>query len=712
MDRLDALKERLKLLTAAPDFREPLAGATLALYNSAGQNVEKLWDRWLQVMEMLDKAQKLTAIAGSPLARKRLAEAEELLNRQGSLQEIEKQVQDCGSGLDQLEQAHAAARAALESVSAARSKLAAQLETIKQLDLSTAPYQDELGSVDTGTTQASAILAADPLGAKAALEQLRSGAERLLSRIERVASLFGDARQVKTTLEAVERQVAGYRAQGLRLAGEGGNPDESLAQGVAAHSETLTALRAGDPEAAAGRLDAARSMVQEAQATVERTQKAKAFCEREQPGRVRETQRLAAALSQAESYQSDLEREYARASWQPVARNLEQARALLASFDRQSQDAAVAASSASQEYVKGARLLEQLAQQQKIVLRLMSGLGEQLNALMSVRTECRKLAEDLAARERQVELYLRQHEAVVGDLAQSSLAEARQARAEVVAQCGEPRADWPALRQRLARVSEELAIAQTQAEADVKSHEELTREFNQARQAASRVYALLAGHEEDRMAANQSYQAAADVLDRIALALSEPRGASARLLEQLRGATADLDHAEKLAQEDLRLAGQAEAMIAEADRSIRRTHDYAAMGVGVDTSGAEAQLDRAQQLLQNQNYEQSIQRAGAAVQAAREAYHFAAHQARQQQLAMEMEERRRAAAMAPPPWNGISIGAAAAVAAAAAILDQISSAASAGPASAPMETPVAPRDSADSGVAVSSWSSDSGQGDW
>ena len=77
---------------------------------------------------------------------------------------------------------------------------------------------------------------------------------------------------------------------------------------------------------------------------------------------------------------------------------------------------------------------------------------------------------------------------------------------------------------------EEFAIAQSQAEDDVKSHETLTREFEKVRQTAGRVYAFLEGHQEDRLAANQHYGSAADVLDRIGLQIGEPRGTSARCL--------------------------------------------------------------------------------------------------------------------------------------------------------------------------------------
>jgi uncharacterized membrane protein YgcG len=707
MDRLDGLKERLKLLPASPGFSEPIAGETLAHFNSVQEHVGKLWDGWLQIMEMLDQAQKLESRAGSPLSTKALSDLEAMVSRHGSFAEIESQAQAAGSELDALTQSHTLTREVLDAITAARPKLDAAIIAVKKLNLSTAPYDEELGSVDAATAQAGALSAADPLGARTALEQLRTRAQGLLSRIERVASLFRDAQQVKTALEALIRQVAGHRAQGLKLVEEGGNTDQPLQQGSEAHAEILTALQSGDPESAAQKLETAQSKLQEARATVESVQKAKAFCEREQTARVRETQRLREAFPHAESYQNDLAREFARESWQPVARNFEQARALLANFDRLAKDAAAASTNTAQRYLAGAQLYEQLAQQQQIVLRLMSGLSEQLNSLIGVRNECRKLGDELAARERRVEPFITQHDPIVGDATRSSLSSAKQARADVVARAGQARPDWPALRGNLAQVMEEFAIAQSQAEDDVRSHEALRSEFEQVRQMAGRVYALLAGHEEDRLAANQHYGAAADVLDRIGVQIGEPRGSSARMLEELRGAAEDLRRSEQLALEDVHLASQAAAEIDEASRSIHQAGGYSSMGFSADTSLAESQLNQAEQCMQTQNYEQAIQLAGGAIQSARQAYQAAMQQANTQQAMMAADQRRQAVQSSAPPWNGVSMGAAAATAAAAVILQRACSAAASEPEAASAPEP-------DSGVAVGSWSDEpeAAQGNW
>ncbi len=102
-----------------------MAGETQALYQSAKQKNDTLWDGWLQIMEALDKAQKLADRSGSLFSKATLAEAEKLIEEQGSFKEIEKQAQEIGKSVDRLDRAHPAARTVLEAISAARPKLTA-----------------------------------------------------------------------------------------------------------------------------------------------------------------------------------------------------------------------------------------------------------------------------------------------------------------------------------------------------------------------------------------------------------------------------------------------------------------------------------------------------------------------------------------------------------------------------------------------------------
>ena len=70
MDRLDGLKERLKLMPTSTEFKQPMTGETQALYQAVNEKLGKLWDGWLHVMDVLEKAQKLAARSGSPLVAK------------------------------------------------------------------------------------------------------------------------------------------------------------------------------------------------------------------------------------------------------------------------------------------------------------------------------------------------------------------------------------------------------------------------------------------------------------------------------------------------------------------------------------------------------------------------------------------------------------------------------------------------------------------
>ncbi len=506
-----------------------------------------------------------------------------------------------------------------------------------------------------------------------------------------------------------------HRAQGLKLVEEGGNPDPFLEQGNQAHAQSLAALQAGNPDESAQALEAARSRVEQAQSVIEQVQKAKAYCEREQPGRARETERLRAAIPQAESYHQELQRASPRDRGRLWRGTSTRSRALLATFDRLAADAAAMASASLQKYLAGARRLEQLAQQQQIVLRLMSGLGEQLNLLSAVRGECQKRRGELEALDRRIEGYFRQHDPVVGEMARGSLDSALRGREEALAGFGESRPDWPAVGRALSQALEELAIAQSQAEADVRSYDQLRDEYDRARQELERVAGLLSSRREDRVAANQRFRAAAEVLDQVGLDLSSPRGEWARLLASVRDAANDLEQAERLAREDIRLAGQAEAEIAEAARAIRQAQGYFAMGVSVDTSGANAALDRAQQLLQAQEYEQAIQCAGGAVQQAHQAHQAAVQQTSWREMQAEAERRRWQAGNGGSPMGPVlSAGATAAAVAAGVILDRIAEAASASPTPAEPpnipEPPSIPQPSSDTGVGT--WSSDSGQGTW
>jgi septation ring formation regulator EzrA len=714
MDHLDALKERLKLLPATnPDFRTPMTGETAALHAKIQEAVGQLWDRWLQVMDAIERAQKLAAGITSPFKKKALQDAEETLEQKRVFEEIDAGTKACSADMDRLDQAHPAARGELDTVTAARPKLDAQVETIRKVGLPIAPFQEELTAIAAETDRARELIASDPIGAKSTLEALRTRGEALIARAERVAGLLQEAQKVAATLEGLRRQVAEHRSKGLRLDEEGGNPDETLAKADQAHARSVAALHSGDPDTAAKELETSRSLVEQGQGTIEQVRGSRDYSRREQPERRRATERLQAALPQVEADFQRLQREFAPTSWEGAARNLDLIRERLSGFDRLAADAAEAASDDSQRYLAGAGLLRQLAQQQQEALRLMSRVGEQLNALTAARDECRRRRGELETLGRRVEAEFRQHDPMVSTMALDVLEKARGVRDAVLAAFEEPRPDWPAVRDGLAKAMDGYSVARDQAAVDVRTHQQLADEYQEARGNLERVANLLASRREDRPAANQRFRSAAEVLDQIGLDLSQPHGEWVSMVDQVRGARTDLEQAERLAREDIRLAGQAQSEIEDASRAIDQARGTYAMGVWADTAAADNALARAQQLLGTQQYEQAIESAGQAQHAARRAHQEAVQQASWRQMQAD-SQRRHWEAPASGPALGDALARGAAVAAGVILgntLEDAARAASPEPPPADPEPAISP-EPPEPDTAVSTWEDDTGQSSW
>ena len=187
-----------------------------------------------------------------------------------------------------------------------------------------------------------------------------------------------------------------------------------------------------------------------------------------------------------------------------------------------------------------------------------------------------------------------------------------------------------------------------------------------------------------------------------------------RLLEQVRGAGADLEQAERLAREDIRLAGQAQSELAEAARSIEQARSYFAMGVGADTSARRGRARPWRAAPGGPALRTGDRDAGQAQQAARRAHQDAMQQASWRQMQADADQRR---------WQGGSGGSAlgdalatGAAVAAGVILQNVIQGAASGAESAPSppaapEPMVSPEPPA-SDTGVGTWQSDSGQGTW
>jgi len=721
MDRLDALKERHKLLPAtAPGFKGPMTGQTLELYNAVQAKLDSLWDRWLQVMEKIDKAQKLAESAGGlSLGNQKSRQAEEILRKEVKFPEIEAEAKACSADLDRLEKAHDEVQASIKSLIEARTKLKGQVEDVGKAGLPIEPYKPELDAIEGLGAQADATVAADPIGSEGIVEQAKARVEGQITRASDVLALFTQAKGVERALKEVERAAAAQRSNGFKLQEEAANPDTLVADGMRRNGLAMAALQAGDPTTAKTELAEADALAKKGQQVLDAVVQAKALCRREGPARDRETRRLGDAFVEAKNYRDELERDFAPASWQGVARNLDQAKALMNTFDRKAAEAAEEGSDTKQNYLLGARLFEELARQQQIALRLMAGLGEQVNTLVGIRKEVQELNRQLETADRKLASLFDQNGEIVGTEAQRLFESAHRAASGIARKINERRPDWPAIRDELRQLLEEYAIAENQAETDLNSYRSFVSEIDGVRREASRVEAYLASHSEDRLAANRRFESAANSLNEV----SNVGGGGLdwpRLLQTVRDAASDLEASIRMAKEDIRLAAQAQSDIAEADAAIRQASTAVGMGIVANTSDAVARLRQAEQLLDSQNYEQAITQAESAFQSARSAYNSATRQIFLQQMQFEAARRRQYAAdMSRASYRGPSAGSIAAGSAAAAILGRMAEAAgySSGENPPPEQGMQVSQDSSDGansddGTAVGSWSTDSAPGDW
>ena len=283
MDRLDALKARLKKLPVEdPDFKEPISGETLAVYQKIEGNLTGLWDRWLEVMDALDKAQAL-AKKDTALGTEKLKEAEKLVSDSKVFEQIEVEAQKCAASMDQLNQAHENARSAADVVAVSQREILTGVEKVEKEGLPSVPYKPEIDGIAAQAAQAKAILTPDPIGARQTLDKAQERALALRDRVHQVLDRYAEGRRISAALTALGQQVANLRKSGLRLDEDGGNPDHPIGQTF----QTLEALRKavhdGDPQAALEHLQAAQALLDQSRQMLDGVLKAKDLCEQGQP---------------------------------------------------------------------------------------------------------------------------------------------------------------------------------------------------------------------------------------------------------------------------------------------------------------------------------------------------------------------------------------------------------------------------------------------
>jgi hypothetical protein len=171
----------------------------------------------------------------------------------------------------------------------------------------------------------------------------------------------------------------------------------------------------------------------------------------------------------------------------------------------------------------------------------------------------------------------------------------------------------------------------------------------QLRSRCDRLRQLLQSTQADRILANERYRAARLALDRLVEDSHLQRPDWTRLTSRVREIDVDLERTEQLAKQDIQLAQQAAAEIAETERVISQARSFGDQGVVADVTAAEAQLSQARGCLTAQGYEESIRLANAAEQMARSAHQDAIVRAQRRQQELESQRRAEQVAEIPRP---------------------------------------------------------------
>lgn len=172
MDQIDKLRQRHKTLPSTdPDFVEPMTGATLALYDEVSVELDRMWERWLGVMEVWNQAEQRMRTS-STFGVKPTEEARELLAG-GGLEDLLKQSSRCEANLDRLNLAHEVARKSLKEARKQLTLLELAIESGRLSGGVGDLYQREARVAARELDDAEKILTADPIGTEERLEGVR-----------------------------------------------------------------------------------------------------------------------------------------------------------------------------------------------------------------------------------------------------------------------------------------------------------------------------------------------------------------------------------------------------------------------------------------------------------------------------------------------------------------------------------------------------------
>ena len=384
-DLIDAQRERHRMLPHSdPDFATPMQGRTRETYDGVQGALERYRERWLGLMDVWEKADgEIAAEKGFGTAR--AEEAIRLLDAAESRPPLEEVARECRAPLDELEQAHEKARAMADEDGALLAATRKRLEGLAGRGRSSASFEKPLAEAARAIDLARAELEADPLSARAKLEEARAALDSSAARLEQFEADDDRRRQAATRVDALEGAIRARRAEGWLLREPGADPTARVTEARRHLDGATQLLDAGEIETARKHVEEAERLTADGQALLESVVAAKARVEELLPGAVARLEALSGKREPTRRALEALAAGYADESWSEVAENavkadegLSRARAMVA-------EAREAARPERQEYFRAVALVEEAIRQEDWVERCLSAVTDRRAELDGLR---------------------------------------------------------------------------------------------------------------------------------------------------------------------------------------------------------------------------------------------------------------------------------------------------------------------------------------
>jgi uncharacterized membrane protein YgcG len=631
LDRVEALSRRHQLLPFSdPDYQQPMAGETAALYDRTDGEIRRLRQTWLDMMGVHDQI-KLIVDHNRRLSAAQMEEIRGLMRVQEQMEAAIPVEEQCVRQLDDLEQAHeraGAIRTEAEQAVAARQE---QMRALEEAGLSVMPYEAEFQSARDLLEQGVAVLVPDPVGTMEVLREATTKLEALGGWLSRILAGTQRRTAIAAALDAAAADAVEKRKQGLALREEEGNPDPMVAQGRHELEAAGMALNRGESDDADAYLDQAEAWARDAAEVIRRQEEARLYCEGAVPARSQRAAALEEHRRRADTAMERLKAGYAAASWEGVSGNVVRAAQVLDGLPALLERARAESTPETQRYFHAEDLLVHIEQQQEQAAALLDAVERRLEELQEEREICAGLRHEVETRARELEACLAAHRRALGADVRALADTAHEARRHAQEEEAAALPHWPLVRNRLELALRDLGETMETAQTEVAAWEEVEQALAATERELSSLDDLLRRHHEDRPQANRLGEEARRTWELIRREAQEPGAPWDDLAARLRDVSARIDQARRLAEQDISLARQAAEAIQAGERDTQLARAYYQSGVRADADAADRNLQRARQALRQQQYEAALEEAGEASREAQAAVSRARRLARERQ---------------------------------------------------------------------------------